>query len=293
MKINHIYQGDCLEILKTLPGESVDMVITSPPYWGLRDYGVVGQIGREENLELYFKKLCDIFAEVKRVLKAEGSCWVNLGDAYGGTNTKKSLLQIPSRFALMMTDELGYILRNEIIWHKPNAMPESVKDRFTVDFEKLFFFVKNKKYYFEQQKEAMVTEDINPPRGSKGVIGQINSGRRKQDLVGRNDYIGFNDRYKPPVDLMRNKRSVWSISTRNFSELHFAVYPEELIETPIKAGCPKDGIVLDPFMGSGTTGVVAKKLGRNWIGIEINPEYVLMAQKRIKNTHYQFYLDFS
>jgi DNA modification methylase len=318
MKINHIYQGDCLEILKTFPSECIDMVITSPPYWGLRDYGVKGQLGREDTLEEYLEKLCEIFAEVKRVLKEEGSCWANLGDAYGGTRDKqnykdpkykngrngqsislskkytgKCLLQIPSRFALMMTDELGFILRNEIIWHKPNAMPESVKDRFTVDFEKLFFFVKNKKYYFEQQKEAMVTEDINPPRGSKGVIGQVNSGRRKQDLVGRNDYIGFNDRYKPPVDLMRNKRSVWSISTRNYSGLHFAVYPEELIETPIKAGCPKDGIVLDPFMGSGTTGVVAKKLGRNWIGIEINPEYVSIAQKRIENTHYQFYLDFS
>jgi len=281
MKINHIYQGDCLEILKTFPSECIDMVITSPPYWGLRDYGVVDQIGREENLELYFKKLCDIFAEVKRVLKAEGSCWVNLGDAYGGICDKqnyrdpkykngrngqsislskkytgKCLLQIPSRFALMMTDELGYILRNEIIWHKPNAMPESVKDRFTTDYEKLFFFVKNKKYYFKQQKEPMIT-----------------------------DY--------PSTDFMRNKRSVWSISTRNYSGLHFAVYPEELIETPIKAGCPKDGIVLDPFMGSGTTGVVAKKLGRNWIGIEINPEYVSMAQKRIENTHYQFYLDFS
>ena len=318
MKINHIYQGDCLEILKTFPSECLDMVITSPPYWGLRDYGVKGQLGREDTLEEYLEKLCEIFAEVKRVLKAEGSCWVNLGDAYGGTGDKqnyrdpkyengrngqsislskkytgKCLLQIPSRFALMMTDELGFILRNEIIWHKPNAMPESVKDRFTVDFEKLFFFVKNKKYYFEQQKEPMVTEDINPPRGSKGVIGQVNSGRRKQDLVGRNDYIGFNDKYKSHVDLMRNKRSVWSISTRNFSGLHFAVYPEELIETPIKAGCPKDGIVLDPFMGSGTTGVVAKKLGRNWIGIEINPEYVSMAQKRIENTYYQFYLDFS
>lgn len=315
IKLNNIYQGDALEVLKTFPSESIDMVITSPPYWNLRDYGIAEQLGREDTLEEYLEKLCKIFDEVKRVLKTEGSCWVNLGDAYGGTCDKqnykdpkykngrngqsislsknytgKCLLQIPSRFAIMMTDELGFILRNEIIWHKPNCMPSSVKDRFTIDFEKLFFFTKNKKYYFEQQKEPMVTADINPPRGSKGVIGQSNSGRKKQDLVGRNDYTDFNSRYIPPKDYMRNKRSIWSINTQPLKELHFATFPEELIEIPIKACCLENGVVLDIFMGSGTTAIVAKKLNRNWIGIELNPKYVEMAYKRIDKVYYQFEL---
>lgn len=306
-KLNNIYKGDALEVLKTFPSDSIDMVITSPPYWGLRDYGVKEQIGQEKTLEEYLNNLQDIFNEVKRVLKDKGSCWVNLGDAYGGTQSKgnsrdpkykqgrngqenslskkyqaKSLLQIPSRFAISMTDN-GWILRNKVIWHKPNCMPSSVKDRFTVDFEELFFFTKNKKYYFEQQKEPMVTEDINPPRGSKGVVGQVNSGLRKQDAIGRSDCTGFNSRYQHPKDFMRNKRSVWSISTRPLKEAHFATFPEELIETPIKAGCPINGIVLDIFMGSGTTGLVAKKLGINYIGIEINEDYINMANKRIEN----------
>ena len=173
---NKIIHGDSLEVLQTLPGESIDCVVTSPPYWALRDYGVPGQLGLESTFNEYISKLCDIFDEVKRVLKKEGTCWVNIGDTYVGSGfgaggkhhflsdqalknpTKfaglpnKSLCQIPSRFAIEMCNR-GWILRNEIIWHKPNCMPQSVKDRFTVDFEKIFFFVKSKKYYFETQYE--------------------------------------------------------------------------------------------------------------------------------------------
>jgi DNA modification methylase len=291
VQLNKIYNGNALDVLKTFPNECVDMVITSPPYWALRDYGAEGQLGLESTFQEYINKLCDIFDEVKRVLKKSGSCWVTLGDAYSGsgkgvggikerTLPSKSLLQIPSRFAIEMCNR-GWILRNEIIWHKPNAMPSSVNDRFTVDYEKLFFFVKSKKYYFEQQKEPMITTDTNPPRGSKGVLGQENSGLRKQDQIGRADYTGFNKRYLPPKDLMRNKRSVWSINTKPFKEAHFATYPEELIITPIKACCPENGIVLDPFMGSGTTAVVARGLGLKYVGIELNPDYIKIADKRL------------
>jgi DNA modification methylase len=250
-----IYQGDSLEILKTMPSESVDMVITSPPYYALRDYGVEGQLGLEPTFQEYINKLCDIFDEVKRVLKKSGSCWVNLGDSYGGTGDKneykdpknpdgrngqkisltknvfqKCLLQIPARFAIEMTNR-GWILRNKIIWHKPNCMPSSVKDRFTVDFEELFFFVKNKKYYFEQQKEPMKMESLERYKYEFGkgerekirreICGSPTGFRKqgivnKQDQVGRSDYTGFNARYKPNADLMRNIRCVWSITTKGF-----------------------------------------------------------------------------
>jgi site-specific DNA-methyltransferase (adenine-specific) len=279
MKVNQILCGHSLEILKTFSDECIDMVITSPPYWGLRDYGVSGQLGLEPTFQEYLTNLKAIFREVKRILKPQGTCWVVLGDTY----SKKSLVQIPSRFALMMTDELEFILRNEIIWHKPNAMPSSVSDRFTIDFENLYFFVKNKKYYFQQQKEPMKTKDTNPPNTA---FGSLRLDRRKkhnkQDQVGRHDYTGFNARYVPPKDLMRNKRSVWSVSTKNYKGAHYAVFPEDLIETPILAGCPEGGVVLDPFIGSGTTALVAKRLNRNYIGIDINPEYCKIAQERLK-----------
>ena len=287
MQLNKIYNGDALDVLKTFPDECVDMVITSPPYWALRDYGAEGQLGLESTFQEYINKLCDIFDEVKRVLKKSGSCWVNLGDAYSGSGKgvggikSKSLLQIPSRFAIEMCNR-GWILRNEIIWHKPNAMPQSVRDRFTVDFEKLFFFTKSKKYYFKQQKEQMKTNQVcgNSTRHHSRKV-SLNKGLRKQDNVGRMDYTGFNDRYKPPKDLLRNKRCVWSVSTKPFKDAHFATFPKELIITPIKACCPTNGIVLDPFMGSGTTALVAKELGLNYIGIELNEEYIKMAEKRL------------
>jgi len=363
---NKVYSGNSLDVLKTFPDESIDMCITSPPYWGLRDYGTEGQIwggddecehdfksstrklhsgswgekdnalphqknatilnwevedktcgkcgawkgelGLEPTPEMFISNLCDIFDEIKRVLRPHGSCYVNLGDSYcrnpgqqdqsGKTGIKtfkynynfkhkknygsaykaKSLVQIPSRFGIEMTNR-GWILRNEIIWHKPSCLPASVQDRYTVDFEKMFFFTKNPKYYFKQQIEE--TKD----------------------------------------SLQRNKRTVWHINTASFKDAHFAVYPPNLLESPIDASCPEfvdkktgkprervieknqdkvttyhdtgyqdgrddsefePGIVLDPFFGSGTTAQVAMSQDKDWVGIELNSDYEEISVKRLK-----------
>jgi len=286
--MNKIINGDALSVLKKMKDNSINCVVTSPPYWGLRDYGVDGQLGLEKTFQEYINKLCNIFDEVKRVLKKDGTCWVNMGDTYGGgaggycphenevgasknqikrksIGMEKSLCQIPSRFAIEMTDR-GWILRNELIWFKPNCTPSSASDRFTVDFEKIFFFVKNKKYFFEQQFEKNLTVG-----DSCEDAGRITYGGKRNTSV----YINSNG---------RNKRCVWKITTQPYKEAHFATFPEKLIEVPIKAGCPEEGIVLDPFSGAGTTGAVAKRLNRSFIGIELNSEYIKMANKRIKYT---------
>ncbi len=318
---NKILQGDALSVLKTLPAESVDCVITSPPYWALRDYGVVGQLGLEPTFQEYIGKLCGIFDEVKRVLNKQGTCWVNMGDTYGGNtggggfsdkNTlgtqgnikgggwknqnetkikreikmEKSLCQIPSRFAIEMTNR-GWILRNEIIWHKPNCMPSSVEDRFTVDFEKVFFFVKSKKYYFEQQLEEAVW-DID----GEGTIKRKERAYEglKSFPEGKRNGIRFTyphgkhkDGQQSPKTIsgFRNKRTVWNIKTLGNPDAHFATFPEALIEPMVMAGCPAGGVVLDLFMGSGTVAVVAHKQGRKWLGIELNPAYIKLAEERI------------
>jgi DNA modification methylase len=307
--LNRIIRGDALKVLRRLPAESIDCVVTSPPYWSLRDYGVRGQLGLEANPEEYIERLCAIFDEIRRVLKAAGTCWVNLGDAYATRSSKtgkrpgypqpilspasnmaldfkrplaplpgKCLVQLPARFALGMI-ERGWILRNEIIWHKPNCLPQSARDRFTVDFERLFFFVKQRRYYFRQQFEPLVGRNrllhrlINPDSPRKRVYGDR--------------YVAaINPRSAEASRLRilrrgRNKRSVWRIAVRPFQGEHFAVYPPELIETPIKAGCPKGGVVLDPFVGSGTTALVARQLGRNFIGIDLNSDYVRLARQRL------------
>lgn len=293
---NKIIQGDALEVLKTLPDESVDCVITSPPYWALRDYGVLGQLGLESTFQEYISKLCNIFNEVKRVLKKEGTCWVNMGDTYGGTGdkadykdpkyergrngqskavnkgaTSKCLLQIPNRFAIEMCAR-GWLLRNEIIWHKPNVMPSSAIDRFTVDFEKVFFFTKNRKYHFETQFEKAIWAHDN--RATKGRLHYENGKRDGKKGLGQENFVSIKQE--------RNKRTVWKISTTKFKEAHFATFPEALIETPIKAGCPQGGVVLDPFFGAGTTGLVARKLDRHYLGIELNPAYIKIAEERLK-----------
>ncbi len=259
---NKILQGDALTKLKELESESVNCIMTSPPYWALRDYGVEGQLGLEPTFDEYINKLCDIFEEAKRVLRKDGTCWVNLGDTYGGNtsggtmkmgnpefnknrpcrdNTKipskktelpsKCLTLIPMRFAIEMVNR-GWILRNTIIWNKPNCMPSSAKDRFTVDFEYLFFFSKSKKYWFETQYEPHQSKQDLDRRTNKtwsnniadGGTGKQNKGRSREEFYGKNG---------------RNKRTVWRICPRPFKEAHFAVYPEELCETPIKAGCPE------------------------------------------------------
>ena len=305
MEINKIYKGDSLSVLKTLPDESINCVVTSPPYWGLRDYGVSGQIGLEESFGEYISNLCDIFDEIKRVLTKDGTCWVNLGDTYNTTqarnkefkdnnrtrikNTdlinynrqigltksipKKCLLQIPSRFAIEMVNR-GWILRNEIIWHKPNCMPAAVKDRFTVDFEKMFFFTKSTKYQFKQQLEPWTNTNKSDTKRAGKFIKY--NGKHKEDSGNKGVVVGDPEKG-------RNKRTVWKITTKPYKEAHFAVFPEDLIETPIDSGCPENGIVLDPFMGSGTTGVVTKKQGKNYVGIELNEEYIKIAEERIKN----------
>jgi len=335
MKTNTILQGDSLEVLKTLPEESINMCMTSPPYWALRDYGVDKQLGLEPTFEEYINNLCNVFDEVKRVLRKDGTCWVNLGDTYYGRgkgaggninnskevwtfkekekricqhcnkefqgwkfqnfcgsacsgvdNTpriKKGVLQdkcltlIPFRFAIEMVNR-GWILRNTIIWHKPNCMPSSAKDRFTVDFEYLFFFVKNKKYWFEAQYEKSLDPKDDIRRLMKANnYSKIRQGGNRAFLSKRNL-----EKTKQRMMLGKNKRTIWEIPTQPFPESHFAVYPEALCEIPIKSGCPEGGTVLDPFMGAGTTGLVARKLNRKFIGIELNEEYIEIANNRLK-----------
>lgn len=308
IEINRIIQGNCLDVLKDMPDSFIDCCITSPPYWGLRDYGHEEQIGSEIHFKDFVNNLCNVFDEVQRVLKPTGTCFVNLGDTYGvsgsgttknadigkyienskqvyvlpngkskssqfrGTNLNKSLCLVPERFAIEMIDR-GWTLRNQIIWHKPNQMPSSVKDRFTVDFEKIFFFVKEPTgYYFEQQLEKSIWSEID----NRSVNGATTTG--KKSSVG--EYaINKNGAYRD--DGMRNMRTVWSINTEPSSEAHFATYPQKLVERIIKSGCPENGIVLDPFFGSGTTGVYARKSNRNYIGIELNEEYVEIARNRM------------
>jgi DNA modification methylase len=306
--VNRILCGDALTVLKKLPSESVNCVVTSPPYWSLRDYGVTGQIGLEDSFDKYLTHLLAVFDEIRRVLKAEGTCWVNLGDAYSTRSSRqgtpqpalspdsnkalnflkppapaflptKCLLQLPSRFALEMISR-GWTLRNEIIWHKPNCMPSSARDRFTVDFEKLFFFVKSRRYHFTQQFE--------PLRDAKRLMRPLVKGpgpRKRQ--YGDLRIAAINPKTEAAsrrrmLKNGRNKRCVWQVATRPFRGDHFAVFPPDLIETPILAGCPEGGIVLDPFSGSGTTALVARRLNRRFIGIELNPKYVRMSMKRLR-----------
>ena len=438
-EVNKIIEGNVLDVLKNLPDESIYCVITSPPYWALRDYKTIpqiwdgktdcehqwgdsiikkgltggrnsylqtfqdsskdteeklkgfvpdsessvcvkcgawkGNLGLEPTFDLFIKHLCDIFDEIKRILRKDGSCYVNLGDSYSGNMGKrngwtdnkmgfdkqeaidnetcltnktkinyslpqKCLCNIPSRFAIEMTNR-GWILRNKIIWHKPACMPSSARDRFTIDFEEILFFVKNKNYFFEQQFEPMKTSQIRYRKANFSVKDQnedfVRSHQGKKDII--------------PNPSGRNKRCVWSINTKPFKEAHFATYPETLCETPILASCPefvcencgkprkqiveykggtigtswhdhsndmidgmtridfgslasageepyqrinkgysdcgcnagfKPGIVLDPFMGAGTTALVALKLNRQFLGIDLNPEYIKIAYERIK-----------
>ena len=266
MTPNKIITGDCLEVMKDWPDGSVNCCISSPPYWALRDYGVDGQLGLEPTFEEYIDKLCTIYDEVKRVLRPDGTCWVNLGDTYAGSGrggggsfekicqsfrrdrelipksdyqvpgiSAKSLCLIPQRFAIEMVNR-GWILRNTIIWHKPNPMPSSAKDRFTVDFEYVFFFVKNKKYWFEQQYE----EYVLPMNRWGGIYtdGNVEGSKYlKEDIDPAQ--LTQRPRSMRPNALGRNKRTVWTIPTQPYPESHFATFPEKLVEPMIKAGCPE------------------------------------------------------
>lgn len=377
---NKIIYGDCLEVMRGFPDESIDCLMTSPPYWKLRDYGLDpliwggdaecvhewrdnielifdkrspaekskksglglckdrtkskpfiatsgiasqgafctkcnawrGSLGLEPTIELYISHLCDIFDEVYRVLKKTGCCFVNIGDSYAGSdgmgsdvdnkakkgmqiikdyhrqNVKgvpaKSLYAIPERFVIEMMNR-GWIRRNTIIWYKRNYMPSSAKDRFTVDFEYIYFFTKSSKYYFEQQLEKSIWAETDKRS-------QVPGGVRHKSGKYVNAGMGYERRCTAFTNgAYRNKRCVWDIPTQAYSGAHFAVFPPALVKTPILAGCPPDGIVLDPFAGSGTTAEVARKLGRNYIMIELSPEYVEMAEQRLAGVNLDLFVD--
>ena len=356
MEIDKIYQGDCLEVLKTFEDNSIDCCVTSPPYYALRDYGVDGQIGLEETPQKYIERLTGVFMEVHRVLKPNGTLWLNIGDSYnaykgnaksqyndskfvgghGGHPTRpsgygleckelkpKDLIGIPWMLAFSLRNA-GWYLRQDIIWHKPNPMPESVKDRCTKSHEYIFLMSKSQKYYFDYEA---IQEKANPNYISKNIRfggnkygdnddphfqtysgnvyetktkvrtqnnGYSKAGGHRDNSGGFGDYSKHGhtknrqydgqereDGIRDEVFFVRNKRDVWSINVKPNKEAHFATYPQELVSPCILAGCPEGGVVLDPFMGSGTTGIVANKLGRHYVGIELNPEYVEMAERRI------------
>lgn len=377
MELNKIHNSDCIEGMKLLPDNCVDCCVTSPPYFGLRDYNVDGQIGLEETPELFVAKMVEVFTEVKRVLKPTGNLWLNLGDTYAayygdkygkaqGLSGKrenigdappckksfdfkksdfkpKDLLGIPWMVAFALRS-IGYYLRGDIIWDKPNPMPESVTDRPTKAHEYIFLLSKSQKYYYDAGaiKQPLVnaslqrlSQDIENQKGSDRVPGKTNGSmkavgktweqRKSEGEVNRQGLAGakatgttclatpeagankrsvwkqddpfmvwewlFNNAPAEVVEPLwyefiaqsGNLTDVWTVTTKPFSEAHFATFPEDLIVDCIKAGCPLGGVVLDPFMGAGTTALVASKLDRNFIGFELNPDYIKIATKRLRD----------
>lgn len=359
-ELNKIYCGDALEVLRSWPDEFVDCVITSPPYWGLRDYGTAkweggyekcehkeakeksrydyslensqiqsgqgkgtdapkwkdicpscgakkidNQIGLEKTPEEYVAKMVEVFWECKRVLKKEGVMFLNLGDSYwanraengqsyddnevqrkrsGGkmhsTLKPKDLVGIPWRVAFALQAD-GWYLRQDIIWAKPNPMPESVTDRCTKSHEYVFLLAKSQKYYFDNEaiKEEASTKEDRPPAVVRERIYGYNSknNQLRKDKMFATRPTSVKSSYET-----RNRRSVWTVTTKPFKAAHFATFPEDLIVPMVKAGCPKGGLVLDCFMGAGTTALVAKNLGRQFLGIELNPAYIKIAEKRLR-----------
>ena len=365
-KIDYIYNDDALSALRSMEDESIDCIVTSPPYYGLRDYGtgewiggdpdcphrrlskysdktitghnqaelvgMVGdsiykgvcplcgakrvdrQIGLEDTPQQYVEKLTNVFRECRRVLKDTGTLWVNIGDSYWGSGSRgydftgklteasevqsgskgtinlqnvpklvgnkdgyknKDLIGIPWMLAFALRDD-GWYLRQDIIWSKPNPMPESVRDRCTKSHEYIFLLTKKPKYYYDAEavKERATSTDTSMRNRDAGKLNNT-PGRTRMAGLTHNEYE------------FRNKRDVWEVSTSPFKGAHFATYPKELVTPCILAGCPKEGVVLDPFFGSGTTGAAAIEAGRHFVGIELNPEYVKIAQERIDNTGYQ------
>ncbi|RAU43472.1 MULTISPECIES: site-specific DNA-methyltransferase [unclassified Pseudomonas] len=312
---HQILVGDCIEMMRTLPDKSVHTCVTSPPYFGLRDYGVEGQIGLEQTPGEFLARLVEVFREVRRVLRDDGTVWVNMGDSYAGswgaqgrpqgdgqmsgrsvTSARqinehprfksgtgvrgremglksKDLMGIPWRLAFALQDD-GWYLRQDIIWNKPNPMPESVRDRCTKSHEYIFLLSKSKKYYFDQ---AAIAEDAIEPRGP----GNISAA---EALPGERESENSNIRgslHKIGPRLTRNKRSTWSVATHSFKGAHFATFPPDLIRPCILAGAPRGGLVLDPFGGAGTTALVAMQEGRRSILCELNPEYAALSRRRL------------
>lgn len=299
---SQIVTGDALNVLRRISDNYIDCCVTSPPYYDLRDYGTTGQLGLEKTVEEYIYNLIGVFREVRRTLRPDGTLWINIADTYsrnnrmGGYVKKKELCLIPYRLMLELQKD-GWYVRQDIIWNKPNAMPESVKDRCTKSHEYIFLLTKSDKYYFDYEaiKEPAVGFDNRPPAGSRGAAAP-NSRRRKgnaKTFRGGGAYTGgrsFNNSGEVEREShgnsenttgLRNRRSVWNVATQGYAAAHFATFPEKLIEPCILAGCRPGGIVLDPFLGSGTTAVVAEKNGRDFIGIDINPEYTEMSRQRL------------
>jgi len=343
--------GDALKALQVMPEASVDCIVTSPPYWGLRDYGHAEQLGLEPTPEAFVASMVEVFRELRRVLKAQGTLWLNLGDSYAGARQApgqrdsrrrdnaviprsdmrvsglkcKDLVGMPWRVALALQAD-GWYLRQDIIWNKPNPMPESAKDRCTKAHEYLFLLSKSERYFFDGaaiRENRTSDEDANGFRGGAYIGGAThdNSAGGQRTEVGnkkvpagwdssvgegghgafhRNGRQGSGNLMRKPrpgladdprhqmgsipwsdSDGKRNRRSVWTIATQPFKEAHFATFPEALVMPCILAGCPEGGLVLDPFTGSGTTGVVALKTFRRFLGIELNPAYAAMATRRI------------
>ena len=314
--LDTILCGDAVEQLKALPDESVDMCLTSPPYFSLRNYDMEGQIGQEDTPDEYIARLLSVFSEVHRVLKPEGTLWVNIGDTYAGSGQgagtknpsakqkanrgmshvqvegfksklltvqdckRKDMIGIPWKLAFALRDT-GWILRQDIIWYKPNVMPEPVKDRCTKSYEHVFLLAKSPKYYFDSSairepcSEASLADFKRRKTLTNKGGGQNSYEGVRPDLCrSRSDYYG--------KDGKRNARDVWQINTKPYRDAHYATFPEELANRCIAAGCPKGGIVLDPFMGAGTTAVAAKRQGKHYVGVDLNPAYVALAEKRIK-----------
>jgi site-specific DNA-methyltransferase (adenine-specific) len=276
---NRVVCDDALSFLRTLPDEVVDCTVTSPPYFRQRNYRHDGQIGAEKKPDAYIARLVEVFCECLRTTKPTGTLWLVLGDKY----VRGEQLGLPWRVALALK-EIGWLLRSDIIWHKPNAMPSAVKTRPTTDHEYVFLFAKSTDYYYDADavREPHVTfTEQSRMRGGRGHFGR-RGGTPEQGKNQGNSNL-HNARWDQAFHpLGRNKRTVWSVPLSKFREAHFAVFPEPLVETCVLAGSPPDGLVLDPFLGSGTSAVVAERLGRSYLGIDCVEEYCEMARRRIR-----------
>ncbi|PHH38677.1 DNA-methyltransferase [Pseudomonas putida] len=339
---HRILVGDCIDMMRTLPDKSVHTCVTSPPYFGLRDYGVDGQIGLEETPGEFIARLVEVFREVRRVLRDDGTAWVNMGDSYAGSwgaqgkretpaaisrnsisnhpklaagtgrltegYKGKDLMGMPWRLAFALQDD-GWYLRQDIIWNKPNPMPESVRDRCTKSHEYVFLLSKSKKYYFDQaailepcspNTHARLSQDVQAQIGSERANGGAKSNGNMKATARKANGVGWghgsdaderqrgrvkdNDSMNSALAIMpteRNKRSVWTVATHSFKGAHFATFPPDLIRPCVLAGAPRGGVVLDPFGGAGTTSLVSMQEGRRSIICELNPEYAAMARRRI------------
>jgi len=317
MELNKFTQGEALEQLRKMPDNLVHCIVTSPPYWGLRNYGVDQQLGMEHTPEGYIQNMVDVFRECRRLLRDDGTLWLNLGDTYMGgkgangasqaysqhTNAinqvalhttapgefrpndrphpfikAKELVGIPWRVALALQAD-GWYLRQDIIWHKPNPMPESVTDRCTKAHEYIFLLTKGKKYYYNAA--AIAEKAIYSNVAGMDSTGYKDAMKFNKKMAG----TGLQSKRKdyPGADIgTRNKRSVWPIATIPYKDAHFATFPEELPRLCLLAGCPVGGIMLDPFSGAGTGPMVARMLGINFYAIELNPKYIKLAERRLK-----------